>query len=193
VSQPSTPGLSELPKTVEEVHSIRKHAGSLRLEWLNGTDATVKNVVRGMERHSWIHLACHAIQHANDPTKSALCLEDGQLELAEIITKSFPHAEFIFLSACQTASDDESLSEEAVHLAAGMQLAGYRSVIATMWSIRDQDAPLITNEVYSCLLEDSRPDSTQAARALHRAVKRLREEVGEKDFLSWMPFVHIGL
>ncbi|KAJ6487356.1 hypothetical protein DFH09DRAFT_841575, partial [Mycena vulgaris] len=41
------------------------------------------------------------------------------------------------LSACQTARGAKGLQEESVHLAAGMLLAGYRGVIATMWSIMD--------------------------------------------------------
>ena len=45
-----------------------------------------------------------------------------------------------FLSACQKSTGDGRLSEEAVHLAAGMLAAGYRGVIATMWLIRDRYA-----------------------------------------------------
>jgi CHAT domain-containing protein len=49
------------------------------------------------------------------------------LKLSTIITKQFLHADFAFLSACQTATGDEKLSEEAVYLAAGLLLAGYRN------------------------------------------------------------------
>ena len=44
------------------------------------------------------------------------------------------------LSACQKSTGDGRLSEEAVHLAAGMLAASYRGVIATMWSVRDRYA-----------------------------------------------------
>jgi CHAT domain-containing protein len=120
-------------------------------------------------------------------------LHDGNLELSTIITKSFPHADFAFLSACQTATGDEKLSEEAVHLAAGLMLAGYRSVIATMWSIKDKDAPVIADHVYSELFSEAEPDSTKAAIALHRAVKYLRQQEGDLAFLSWVPFIHVGV
>jgi CHAT domain-containing protein len=88
------------------------------------------------------------------------------------------------------------MSEEAVHLAGGMLAAGYRSVIATMWSIKDNDAPLIAGEVYRYLVSGPEPDSTRAAHALHHAVKRLREQVdesGQSSFLSWVPFIHVGI
>ena len=84
-----------------------------------------------MQSRPWVHLACHGIQDVGDPTKSALLLQDGRLELSQIIKKSFPHADFAFLSACQTATGDPGRPEEAIPLAAGMLLAGYRSVVAT--------------------------------------------------------------
>ena len=57
--------------------------------------------------------------------------------------QSFTHTELAVVSACQTAKGDSELPEEAIHLAAGMMMASYGSVVATMWSIRDDDAPII--------------------------------------------------
>ena len=61
----------------------------------------------------------------------------------------------------------------------------------------DPDGPVIADEFYSHLFEGhqdgSHPDTTQAARALHLAVKKLRENLGDKSFLRWVPFVHYGL
>ncbi|CAA7270857.1 unnamed protein product [Cyclocybe aegerita] len=206
ISQPTTPDQSPLPKTENEVESIRQHCISTGqpLEWLNKSEATISNILQGMTNHNWVHLACHAVQRVDAPTQSAFCLHQGRLELSEIIArcKSLPLAELAFLSACQTASGDEKLSEEAVHLAAGMMLAGYKSVVATMWSIRDRDAPLVADGVYRQLLcrpetgstmREERPDSTRSAHALHCAVRELREVVGEKAFIAWVPFIHFGL
>ena len=86
-----------------------------------------------MPKCHWAHLACHGIQGVDSPTESAFILADGKLELEELIKRPLPHAQ----SACKTATGDLKLAEEAAHLAAGMMLAGYRSVIATMWSIRN--------------------------------------------------------
>jgi CHAT domain-containing protein len=193
VSQPNTPGYSELPNTTEELAQIQKQARNFTVHELKGPAASIELVVNGMNTHSWVHLACHAVQDPDEPTKSALCLHDGHLELSTIITKSFPHADFAFLSACQTATGDEKLSEEAVHLAAGLMLAGYSGVIATMWSIMDKDAPVIADHVYSELFSGTEPNSTKAALALHHAVKVLRKQVGDSVFLSWVPFIHIGV
>jgi CHAT domain-containing protein len=77
----------------------------------------VDSVVKGMEGHSWVHLACHAVQDTVEPTRlgSVSYLHDRSLELSTIITKSFSNADFAFLSACQTATGDKKLSEEAIH------------------------------------------------------------------------------
>ena len=193
VSQPNTPGHSALPDTKVELARIRQRVGHFTFDPLEGPVASVNNVVKGMESHSWVHLACHAIQDRVEPTKSAFCLHDGNLELSTIITNTFPHADFAFLSACQTATGDEKLSEEAVHLAAALMLSGYCSVIATMWSINDHDAPMIADNVYSHLFSGKEPDSMNAALALHRAVKCLRQQKGDSAFLSWLPFIHVGI
>jgi CHAT domain-containing protein len=146
-----------------------------------------------MEECNWIHLACHGIQMPEDPTKSALLLQDGRLTLEEIIKLRLPKAEFAFLSACQTTAGDIRLSEESVHIAAGMQLAGYRSIVATMWSIRDDLAPEVADEFYRHIMRDERrPDARKTAEALHFAVQKLRKKEN-LPFTAWIPYVHLGI
>lgn len=188
-TRPRVPPLLQAKTEIELVGS-RAKANSVEHVLLEDCDGTVERVLTEMDSCNWIHLACHGSQNVNDPTKSAYLLADGDLELEEITKRSFPHAEFAFLSACQTATGDQKLAEEAVHLAAGMLLAGYRSVIATMWSIRDVDGPKVADEVYAELIKDGKADYTRAPYALHRAVEKLR--LGGAPFLSWMPFIHMG-
>ncbi|CAE7174298.1 unnamed protein product [Rhizoctonia solani] len=100
-----------------------------------------------MEQHDWVHLACHAHQNVADPTQSGFFLYEGTLDLATINRRSFRGKGLAFLSACQTATGDEKLADEAVHLASGMLMAGYTSVIGTMWSVHDADAPVIADRL----------------------------------------------
>jgi CHAT domain-containing protein len=195
VAQPCTPGQSMLPNARKELANIEFADACLQTHTLSAEQATVDIVVAEMKRHSWVHLACHATQDAGEPTQSAFLLHDGRLALSRLITESFPYADFAFLSACQTAAGDSKLSEEAVHLAAGMLSSGYRSVIATMWSIQDLHAPLVASEVYHHLVHNSLLNSTSAAHALHHAVKHLRGQLGESghEFVSWVPYIHVGI
>ncbi|CAE6406809.1 unnamed protein product [Rhizoctonia solani] len=193
IGQASTPGLSSLPGTKQELESIVKHAGPLRLTQLVDQSATPDTVLNAINSHSWVHFACHASQSFEDPTSSGFYLYDGTLDLNTITKQTLGRKDLAFLSACQTATGALDLPEEAVHLAAGMIMAGYPTVIATMWSIGDSDAPLIAEHTYTEILMGGKPDSSKACRALHRALGVLRGKVGESNFISWVPYIHIGV
>ncbi|KIM86377.1 hypothetical protein PILCRDRAFT_816309, partial [Piloderma croceum F 1598] len=193
VSQENSPGVHPLPGTTKELQYIHDRASDLKLSYhsLQGQEATVSQVLSAMKKYPWVHFACHGIQDTADPMNSGLRLSDGLLQLSDIIKEPLPNAEFAFLSACQTATGDESRPEEAIHLGAGMLLAGYRSVIGTMWSIQDNIAPLVADEVYAQILGDGKPNSAKAAQALQTAVRGLRER--GYSFPFWVPFIHMGV
>ena len=193
MSQESTPGLSALPGTKHELAAIRKHVEGLPYMQLENSQATPSAVLDAMEKYECVHLACHGSQNTDAPTKSCFHLHGAKLSLEEIAKRSLKDKRLAFLSACQTATGDEKMPDEAVHLAAGMLVAGYPSVIAAMWSIIDKDAPLVADQVYGQLVDDGKMDCSRVARALHSAVGVLRDEVGEKEFTRWVPYVHIGV
>ncbi|KAK7000586.1 CHAT domain-containing protein [Favolaschia claudopus] len=191
VSQPSANGQTHIPGTQEEVKYIQQEAhGKLHVLHLDEWTATPENVQEGMKVFRWVHFACHGLQHPT-PTESALLLAgSSRLTLSDIIQLELPNADLAFLSACETATGSNELQDEAVHLTAGMLLAGYRSVIGTMWTIQDNDAPQVARDVYAYLLQTS-PDPRQSAKALHLAVQNLQNQ--GKPFLHWVPFVHFGV
>ena len=154
---------------------------------------TVEEVLALMKDAEWVHFACHGVQDAANPIDSGLCLADQRrLKLSDIISVSRPRGGLAFLSACQTATGHKDLSDEAIHLAAGMLFVGYGGVVGTMWSISDRLAPLVAKDVYEQLFRSgTRPDYREAARALHDAVGRLRNR--NASFVEWLPFIHVGL
>ena len=112
-------------------------------------------------------------------------------------------ADLAFLSACQTSTGGEKLSEEGVHLAGGILTAGYRGVVATTWNINDHYAPEIAEDFYKNLIGPGGDDkkgskglsSDGAAHALHYATQQIRKQLGdtEQSLLTWVPYVHFGL
>ncbi|KAF9009671.1 CHAT domain-containing protein [Cyathus striatus] len=204
VSEPVASGFSPIPGTALEIKYLKQIFGSFSQTFrsLEGVKATVKNVRDDMPLHSWIHLSCHALQN-DSPLNSAFYLHDGQLSLRDIIKQPLPHSQFAFLSACETGKGDKKLSEEALHLAAGMLAVGYTSVVATMWSINDNYAPRVAEDFYSYILQKENessaeynyPDCTRAASALHHAIGRFRLRVGddEDSLLLWVPYIHVGI
>ncbi|KAB5590920.1 hypothetical protein CTheo_5646 [Ceratobasidium theobromae] len=194
VGQENTPGHNPLPMTREELANIQNRVSPpLRFTKLDGDMATPDAILTEMVDHDWIHFACHAYQDRKHPIDSGFILHEGVLSLGSIMQKSFTNKGLAFLSACQTATGDEELPDEAVHLASGMLLAGYPSIIATMWSVVDEDAPVVADKVYAEIVGNREMDHTKAARALHLAVKELREKVGEMEFGRWVPYIHIGI
>jgi CHAT domain-containing protein len=97
-------------------------------------------------------------------------------------------AELGFLSACQTAGGGAALADEAIHLAAALQVNGFRQVIATLWPLYDAVAPEVTKQVYAGLSAGT----TDAGRLLHDAVQALRADRGKGLPAIWAPYVHIG-
>lgn len=203
ISQSATPGQPRLPGVRKEIAVVREilhEKGVLELH-LEGMNATVNAVISIMSSCSSVHLACHASQHPTEPLESGFALHDGKLTLSEVMKANLRTAELAFLSACQTSTGDEKLSEEAMHLAAGMLAAGYQGVVATMWSIKDRYAPDIARDFYAELarlnLAYSRGccGAGKAAEALHYAVGRLRSRLGDGEdaLLTWVPYVHFGI
>jgi len=81
-----------------------------------------------------------------------------------------------------------------------MLAAGYRSVVATMWSIKDRYGPVVAESFYKYLMEKGEAsektqlDTRSAAYALHSAIQGIRETLGdtEEGLLTWVPYVHFG-
>ncbi|VDB91747.1 unnamed protein product [Peniophora sp. CBMAI 1063] len=198
VTQPATPGYAPLACTQNERARLATVLPDCARTSLDDKDATVERTLEAMCEHPWVHLACHGSQMIADPLSSSFALYDGPVTLQALMGTVSKNAELAFLSACQTAAGDEKNPEESVHLAAGMLAVGFKGVIATMWSIWDNDAPIIVEAYYKRLLEIRKsgtvaPGYTGAAYALHDAVKVLRDHVGEENFVKWAPFVHFGV
>ncbi|KZV67447.1 hypothetical protein PENSPDRAFT_583974, partial [Peniophora sp. CONT] len=201
VTQPATPDQSPLPGTARESAGLLRALATLdiRSTVLDDKDAIVSAVQGAMPQHSWVHLACHGSQDImDDPTQSAFMLHDGRLSLADLMGTVSHNAELAFLSACQTAVGHIKNPEESAHLAAGMLAVGFKAVIGTTWSIRDDDAPVVVEAFYKELLAlrgagTLGQGETGAAYALHEAMRVLRETVGENSFMRWVPFVHFGV
>lgn len=185
----------DLQATQNEIDAIAVRGPPAVVKLLS-SEATVDKVVSHLKDCGFVHFACHGVQKLDNPLDSSLLLANrSSLSLAKLSTLNLPHAQFAYLSACQTAASDPLVPEESVHLGAGVFVAGYRSVIATMWSTLDEDGPIVADAVYDHLSAKGRDaiDATDAAYALHMAIQRLRERSPKRSYLSWLPYVHIGV
>jgi len=181
-----------LPHVVAELDDIaHRVAPILPFTLLSESDATVQQALDALNRHQWVHLACHGMPNRQKPFESSFAMRDGPLTIADIIRPRLQQPEFAFLSACHTTVGHESSHDEAIHLAAAMQFSGFRSVIGSMWSVDDEVAGQLVSAFYDNMVDSSgRSDCRRAAVALHEAVKKLRKVI---PFEQQIVFVHIGV
>ncbi|TFK71027.1 hypothetical protein BDN72DRAFT_895999 [Pluteus cervinus] len=189
IANPQYADFSKLPGTELELEKIKTHTVT---QELTRGEATVEAVKKEMENASWVHFACHGVAKPDTMESALILADDAHLSLREISEMSLPHAEFAFLSACQTAKGMAQAPDQSAHLSMGMLACGYRSVVGTMWQISDEHAPFVADRVYAKMLEGGQPDYRRAACALHDAVQALRKE-RKVSFMTWLPFIHVGV
>lgn len=148
--------------------------------------ATRESVLTALPQASRAYFACHNFRDDAHPHLSGLGLSDGLLTIDDLSRLDLPKAEFAQLSACATVMPTPDAPDELTHLAAAFQLAGFRSVVATLWPVHDQ----IATE-FSQLFHDA-GGHTRAAAALAVATRALRDRHPSHPDL-WAPFMHYGL
>ena len=185
--------LRELPEVEREIHRIRDETNmppDMTFEIVTGDAATIEGAIQAFREHRWVHLACHGAQDADKPFESWFAMRDGPLTLMRIIQERYTRSEFAFLSACHTAVGDASTPDEVLHLAAGMQFAGFNGVIGTLWRVDDAIAHEVVTRFYREMFKRPVIDFEYAAEALNVAVVESAKEVPlEKRIV----FVHIGI
>jgi hypothetical protein len=197
VTMPTTsylPGGAPLPYVAEEAGVVTRHFPLGRaVTHYNETAATRQAVLHALATHDYAHFACHGGIDPAEPSAAGLYMGDGPLTIAALSERDLPAgaARFAFLSACHTSAPSPDLPDETITMAAALQLAGFRHVIATLWAIADKQAPAVADEVYQVLAARQEPaGDVPAAHALHAAITRLRDKGTHP--VTWSAYVHTG-
>ncbi|KAG2142429.1 CHAT domain-containing protein [Suillus clintonianus] len=190
--QPGSGNGKELLAVHSELELVRKLVpAASKCTTISGEAATRAGALEALEQNSWVHLACHGKQDHNQPYNSHFVMRDKPLTLLDIMEKDIPHAEFAFLSASHTAAGDKETPDEVIHLAAGIQFSGFKSVVGTLWEVDDAVAKHVVKAFYKTLFEDgSVVDCTKAARALNHAKYVVMKTVPLEQRIV---FIHIGV
>lgn len=154
-----------------------------------GADADPARVLDALGRHGYAHFACHGVHEPDDPSASRLLLHDRPLTVLEMSRTHLPEARLAVLSACHTARGAPALADEALHLAGAFQLAGYPSVVATLWQVNDMMATRIALAFHATLTATGMPPAPdRAATALHEVLHQFRDYPPS----IWASWVHSG-
>ncbi|KAG2359469.1 CHAT domain-containing protein [Suillus spraguei] len=189
--QPLTGKSKELLAVDSEIELVRTLVpATVSRTTISGDAATRAGALQAFEENTWVHLACHGKQDHEQPYNSHFAMKDEPITLLDIMEKDIPHAEFAFLSACHTAVGDKKTPDEVIHLAAGLQFSGFKSVIGTLWEVDDSVAQHVVKAFYENMFKNGVVDCTKAAWALNRATHAVKKLV---PLEQRMVFVHIGV
>lgn len=139
---------TRIPATVDEIRCISEIIPKELVIPLDSADDVLAkpdaegiSVASALDRlsnqHPTIpHIACHGQQDTLNPLSSGFLLRDGKLTMLEIMRNRVDESTLLaFLSACETARVAGPFAHQAIHLAASMLFAGFKSVVATMWCV----------------------------------------------------------
>jgi CHAT domain-containing protein len=157
-------GLDPLPCTAREVRAIDSlfaEASQPRQTFL-AEDATEETGKRQLKEARYVHLAVHGFADPEQPDHSYLALtipqdlsegcENGILEAWEIVDQLQLDADLVTLAACVTALGPELSGEGLMSLSFAFQIAGARSVLASLWSVDDESTAELMTRFYRYLL-----------------------------------------
>jgi CHAT domain-containing protein len=167
--------LPDLPETEKEVAAVAR-SGDVRLIGGDATEEGLRRHLGRPERWQSLHVACHGLVDAYDPSMSALALtpapgDDGFLTALEIAALDL-RVDLAVLSACDVAGDRDAPGEGLLGLNRAFLMAGAPRVLSNLWRAEDRAARALMTTFYA--LWQERPGAAPAA-LLRVAQERLRE------------------
>jgi len=151
---------------------------------LRGSDATIARVREDVRGRSMLHFACHGRFIGALPNASGIRLADGWMPLRDIVDLDLD-AEVVFLAGCETARNAIDSGDELAGISRAFLAAGARSLVAGLWSVRDQAALEISTLFHREFSAGARPSAALRAAAL-ASLKKWEHPSW------WSPFVVTG-
>jgi CHAT domain-containing protein len=219
-SKPSTRGLESaslkdlprLPDTRDEILSIAKVLGAdIKTDVFLGIGATEKNVKEvDLSQYRVISFATHGLVPGdlNGLMQPALALSspdvtgdqynDGLLTMGEVLGLNL-NADWVVLSACNTAAAEGSGMEAISGLGRAFFFAGAKALLVSNWPVHSEATTDLMKTVFESQAEN---DQISRAEALQRARLHLISEgvsrLNDQDQFSyahpifWAPFTIVG-
>ena len=202
--------LQALPDTADEVRDIAKILGADEGRDVHlGRRATEQSVkTSDLTKYRVVMFATHGLVPGELPdlAQPALALsnptvtgekEDGLLTLAEILGLQLK-ADWVVLSACNTASADGQAAEAVSGLGRAFFFAGAKALLVSHWPVETVSAKLLTTELFKRQSADAKMSRAQAMReaSLDVMQQSAKPERGQPYSYAhpmfWAPFVVVG-
>ena len=152
--------------TADEIAAVQAcHSAEFRVIWLPGAEATRPQLRRALSQFEVLHFAGHA--HADpDPLAGGLLLApDECLTIRELLASGIGAARFAVLLACDTARDEDLMSDEMVSFPTALMQCGFGGVIGSLWAASDRPTTMLMKAFY----REWRDNATSPRQALRAA------------------------
>jgi CHAT domain-containing protein/tetratricopeptide (TPR) repeat protein len=190
--------LAPLPETAAEIRAIAQALKAPPSALILGRDATETRVRHeALDRYRILHFATHGLVagELSGLAEPALVLtppfrisdeDDGLLTASEVAALSLK-ADWVVLSACNTAAGGAVGADALSGLARAFLFAGARSLLVSHWAVNSEATVWLTTQTFDHLARDPR---TGRAEALRRTMVAMMD-AGLAPSL-WAPFVVVG-
>ena len=155
--------LSALPLAAAEGEDVVSRLGAASALYV-GADAS-EAALRGLERGDYaiLHFAAHAVADELNPRRAAIVLatndaDDGLLQADEIAALPL-HGRLVVLSTCISAAGASLRGEGVMSLARSFFAGGARTVVGSLWRVRDDAARAFFVPFYRELADGARVDA----------------------------------
>jgi CHAT domain-containing protein len=197
-------GLPPLPETADELRAMAKAMKVPETNLLLGANATQPELVkRNLTAYRVVAFATHGLMAGefSDVGEPALVLtpprvvrgEDDGLMTASKIARLKLNADWVILSACNTAAADGTPGAEGLSgLARAFFYAGARALFVSHWAVLSDATVKLTTTMLGATAADP---TVSRAEAHRRAVLALMEDSANPHYahpMFWAPFVVVG-
>lgn len=195
--------LPTLPETRDEVLELAKimHANPAQ-DVILGAEATRQSVLNSsasgvLGKKQVVVFATHGLLAGDLPflNQPALAMagtanpnESPLLTLEDVLSLKL-NADWVVLSACNTAGADGKAEEALSGLARGFFFAGSRSLLVTHWSVESESAMLLTTHTFAAYKNNP---SLRRADALRQAMLETMKSPTYAHPAYWAPYALVG-
>lgn len=192
-----------LPETRDEVQELAKILGAdPRNDLILGADATRASVLKSsasgqLGKKQVVVFATHGLLAGDLPNlnQPALAMAatanpaDSPLLTLEDVLSLKLNADWVVLSACNTAGADGRAEEAMSGLARGFFFAGSRSLLVTHWSVESESAMHLTTNTFAAYKKDP---LMRRAEALRQAMLQTMKLSQFAHPAYWAPYALVG-
>lgn len=190
--------LAPLPDTADEVRTIAKVLGATPdALFLREAASETRVKAAALKEYRVVHFATHGLVAGDlsglsepalvlTPPAVATEADDGLLTASEIAALTL-NADWVVLSACNTAAGSGAGAEALSGLARAFFYAGARALLVSHWAVYSEAAAELTTKTFAALVDNPKVGRAEAFRgAMLRLIAR-----GEPPSF-WAPFVIVG-